>query len=134
MNRGKGTEGWIPLWAKAATKDKAARVVESMTDANKFDTFVPFPAALKDNNKYAPEKYWRGPVWLDQALYAVEALQNYGYYDEAKVATTKLFDHAKGLLGTGPIHENYNPETGEGLHTKILAGVLPLSICYIKIH
>ena len=118
VNRGKGTEGWIPLWAKAATKDKAARVVESMTDANKFDTFVPFPTASKDNNKYAPEKYWRGPVWLDQALYAVEALQNYGYYDEAKVATTKLFDHAKGLLGTGPIHENYNPETGEGLHTK----------------
>ena len=31
VNRGKGTEGWIPLWAKAATKDKAARVVESMT-------------------------------------------------------------------------------------------------------
>ncbi len=56
-----------PLWAKAATKDKAARVVESMTDANKFDTFVPFPTASKDNNKYAPEKYWRGPVWLDQA-------------------------------------------------------------------
>ena len=63
VNRGKGTEGWIPLWAKAATKDKAARVVESMTDANKFDTFVPFPTASKDNNKYAPEKYWRGPVW-----------------------------------------------------------------------
>ena len=48
VNRGKGTEGWIPLWAKAATKDKAARVVESMTDANKFDTFVPFPTASKD--------------------------------------------------------------------------------------
>ena len=30
----------------------------------------------------------------------------------------KLFDNAKGLLGDGPIHENYNPETGDGLHTK----------------
>lgn len=118
VNRGKGTEGWIPLWAKAATEDRAARVVESMTDANKFDTFVPFPTASKDNAKYNPEKYWRGPVWLDQALYGVEALQNYGYNEEAYDATIKLFDHAKGLLGDGPIHENYNPETGEGLHTK----------------
>lgn len=118
VNRGKGTEGWIPLWAKAATKEQAANVVENMIDENKFNTFVPFPTASKDNDKYNPEKYWRGPVWLDQALYAVEALQNYGYDDEAKEVTIKLFDHAKGLLGDGPIHENYNPETGEGLHTK----------------
>lgn len=118
VNRGKGTEGWIPLWAKAATKDQAAKVVESMTDRNKFNTYVPFPTASKDNEKYDPNRYWRGPVWLDQALYAVEALQNYGYNEEAKDATIKLFDHAQGLLGTGPIHENYNPETGAGLHTK----------------
>lgn len=118
VNRGKGTEGWIPLWAKAATKEQAAKVVENMIDENKFNTFVPFPTASKDNDKYNPEKYWRGPVWLDQALYAVEALQNYGYNDEAKEVTIKLFDHSKGLLGDGPIHENYNPETGEGLHTK----------------
>ncbi len=118
VNRGKGTEGWIPLWAKAATEDKAARVVQNMMDENKFNTLVPFPTASKDNEKYNPEKYWRGPVWLDQALYAVEALQNYGYNTEAKDVTKKLFENAKGLLGTGPIHENYNPETGEGLHTK----------------
>lgn len=116
VNRGKGTEGWIPLWAKAATEDKAARVVQNMMDENKFNTLMPFPTASKDNEKYNPEKYWCGPVWLDQALYAVEALQNYGYNTEAKEVTTKLFENAKGLLETGPIHENYNPETGEGLH------------------
>lgn len=118
VNRGKGTEGWIPLWAKAATSKQAAKVVENMLDENKFNTFVPFPTASKDNDKYDPSRYWRGPVWLDQALYAVEALQNYGYNEEAKDVTYKLFDHAKGLLDDGPIHENYNPETGEGLHTK----------------
>ena len=89
-----------------------------MVDENKFNTYVPFPTASKDNDKYDPSRYWRGPVWLDQALYAVEALQNYGYNEEAKEVTIKLFDHAKGLLEDGPIHENYNPETGEGLHTK----------------
>ena len=89
-----------------------------MMDEGKFNTYVPLPTASKDNAKYDPNKYWRGPVWLDQALYGIEALQNYGYNEEAKDLTIKLFDHSKGLTGDGPIHENYNPETGEGLHTK----------------
>ena len=103
VNRGKGTEGWIPLWAKCATQEQAAQVVQNMMDAGKFNTYVPFPTASKDNDKYNPSTYWRGPVWLDQALYAVEALQNYGYNDEAKETTLKLFDHCKGLVGTGPV-------------------------------
>ena len=118
VNRGKGTEGWLPLWAKLATPEQAARVAENMLDEDKFYRPVPFPTASADNDKYSPSTYWRGPVWLDQALYAVEALQNYGYNEEAREAAYLLFDNTEGLLGDGPIRENYNPETGEGLHTK----------------
>ncbi|WLF69772.1 trehalase family glycosidase [Clostridium septicum] len=118
VNRGKGTEGWIPLWAKMATKEEAEGVRKAMMDPEMFNTFVPLPTASKDNPKFDPNKYWRGPVWLDQALYGVEALQNYGYYDDALTLSKKLFDNAEGLISDGPIRENYNPETGEGLHTK----------------
>ena len=55
---------------------------------------------------------------MDQALFGIEALQNYGYNKEAKTLTKKLFNHAEGLLGDGSIRENYNPETGKGLSTK----------------
>lgn len=118
VNRGKGTEGWIPLWAKMATKDQGEGVKNVMMNPDMFNTFVPLPTASKDNPKFDPNKYWRGPVWLDQALYGVEALQNYGYYDDAVTLSKKLFDNAEGLIGDGPIRENYNPETGAGLHTK----------------
>lgn len=117
VNRGKGTEGWIPLWANMATQEMADKVVENMVDENKFNLTVPFPTASKDNDKFDPSRYWRGPVWLDQAMFGVEAMQNYGYLDEAREMTYKLFDNTEGLLGDGPIRENYNPETGEGLHT-----------------
>ena len=117
VNRGKGTEGWIPLWANMATQEIADRVVENMVDEDKFNLTVPFPTASKDNDKFDPARYWRGPVWLDQAMFGVEALQNYGYVDEAREMTYKLFDNTEGLLGDGPIRENYNPVTGEGLHT-----------------
>ncbi|WP_242831515.1 MGH1-like glycoside hydrolase domain-containing protein [Clostridium cadaveris] len=118
VNRGKGTEGWIPLWAKMAEKNQAEGVRKNMMNPDVFNTFVPLPTAAKDNPKFNPNKYWRGPVWLDQALYGVEALQNYGYYDDALELSKKLFDNAEGLTADGPIRENYNPETGKGLHTK----------------
>ena len=132
VNRGKGTEGWIPLWAKCATQEQAAQVVKNMMDAGKFNTYVPFPTASKDNDKYNPSTYWRGPVWLDQALYAVEALQNYGYNDEAKETTLKLFDHCKGLVGTGPIHETIILKLVKVYIHVTLAGVLQHSTYYIK--
>lgn len=118
VNRGKGPEGWIPLWAKMATQEEADQVVENMLDGNKFNTTVPFGTASQDNPSFDANKYWRGPVWLDQALYGVEALQNYGYYDDAVTAAKKMFNNAEGLMGDGPIRENYNPLTGAGLHTK----------------
>lgn len=116
VNRGKGTEGYLPLWANLADKDKAQKVVAHLLDEKVFNTHLPFPTAAKDNPEYNPVKYWRGPVWLDQAYFGVVGLANYGYDKEAKMMAKKLIDNAEGLLGNGSIRENYSPETGEGLH------------------
>ncbi|WP_286034205.1 MGH1-like glycoside hydrolase domain-containing protein [Fusobacterium necrogenes] len=116
VNRGKGTEGYIPLWANAADDEKAKKVVENILDENVMNTYLPFPTAAKDNPKYDPTKYWRGPVWLDQAYFGIIGLNNYGYKKEARDLTIKLFENLEGLLEDGVIRENYNPETGEGLH------------------
>ncbi|WP_210617172.1 alpha-glucosidase [Mammaliicoccus lentus] len=118
VNRGKGTEGWIPLWASLATDEQAENVKDNMMDEEKFNTYMPFPTASKDNKKFSPDEYWRGPVWLDQALFGVEALQNYGYEKEATEQTKKLFNNAEGLMGNAPIHENYNSLNGKGISTK----------------
>lgn len=118
VNRGKGTEGYMPLWAKLASKEHADKVVANILDPNKFNLKMPFPTASKDSPDFNPNKYWRGPVWLDQALFGVEALENYGYKKEAIELTNKLIDNAEGLLGSGTIRENYNPVNGKGLHAK----------------
>ncbi len=118
VNKGKGTEGYIPLWARLSPKDKARRVAENILSEDKFNLYVPFPTASKDNPNFDPSRYWRGPVWLDQALFGVEALENYGYKEDAKALACKLFDNASGVLLSSPINENYNPLTGEALHAK----------------
>ena len=110
--RGRGPEGWSPLWAEVADKEKAARVREVMLNAQEFNTKVPLGTAALTNPAYDPDIYWRGRVWLDQFYFGVKGLENYGYRDDAQMLVNKLFANAEGLAGTGPIRENYNPETG----------------------
>jgi putative isomerase len=114
-----GPEGWIPLWANLATKEQAKKLIESIMDSSKFLTKVPFPTISADHPKFKPDGgYWRGPVWLDQAYFAVIALRNYDYKCEADLATKMLIENAEGLTKSGSaIRENYHPITGEGLES-----------------
>ncbi|MGW9687146.1 MGH1-like glycoside hydrolase domain-containing protein [Flagellimonas sp. 2504JD1-5] len=116
--KGAGSEGWIPLWAQAATKIQAEAVKAKMMDPKKFLVKVPFQTMSADHPKFNPLKgYWRGPNWLDQAYFGIKGLRNYGFDKEADEVTIKLLNGAEGLLDKGsPIYENYHPLTGEGLN------------------
>ena len=115
-----GAEGWIPLWTNLAKPEQAAAVAQTMLDTTKFATYIPFPTLAADHPKFKPNRgYWRGPVWLDQAYFAITALRNYGYDDEALQFSKNLFDRLEGLKNAdGPIRENYHPHTGEGMESK----------------
>lgn len=110
--RGRGPEGWSPLWAEIADDDKAAQVRSVMLDPAEFNTLVPLGTASLTNPAYDPDIYWRGRVWLDQFFFGVTGLDNYGYRSDAIMMVDKLTDNADGLAGDQPIRENYNPETG----------------------
>lgn len=110
--RGRGPEGWSPLWANIATSEQALRVIQVMLDENEFNTLIPFGTASKTNPAYHPDIYWRGRVWLDQFYFGLVALSNYGFDKEAKKLLKRVVNHAEGLNGDGAIRENYNPESG----------------------
>ncbi|NQY47668.1 MAG: alpha-glucosidase [Colwellia sp.] len=110
--RGRGPEGWSPLWANIADVDKAERVKNVMLKSNEFNTTIPLGTAALTNPAYDADIYWRGRVWLDQVYFGLIALDNYGYHQEAKTLAEKLFNNAEGLSENGAIRENYNPETG----------------------
>lgn len=114
-----GAEGWIPLWAKIATPEQAAKMKEIMMDTTKFAVYIPFPTLAANHPKFKPEGgYWRGPVWLDQAWFAISGLKNYGYEKEATQFSHHLFDRLEGLKDDDlPIRENYHPLTGAGLES-----------------
>ena len=135
-----GPEGWIPLWAEAATQQQAESVRAIILDTDKFNTFVPFPTLAADHPSFYPYGYWRGPVWFDQAYFGVMALFRYGFVDDACTMIRKIFDNAYGLKNSQtPIHENYNPLDGMNLkapyfswsaaHSVLMYQILRNSVC-----
>ena len=115
---GPGPEGWMPLWARVASREQAAGTVTLLRDPAKFATYMPFPTIAADNPAFAPRTgYWRGPVWIDQAYFGVRALQNYGYRATAARMRRQLFENAYGLMDRAPIYENYDPRSGAGLNS-----------------
>lgn len=114
-----GPAGWIPLWAGAAAPAQAQAVAQVIADPHKFDTFMPFPTLAASDPRFAPvHGYWRGPVWLDQAYFAVRGLERYGFDAQANRMALRLFTHAQGLTGNAPIRETYDPLTGQGQNSR----------------
>jgi putative isomerase len=115
-----GCEGWIPLWANAATTEQAEAVKCNMMNPDYFNTKVPFQTLSAAHPSFQPNRgYWRGPNWLDQAYFGVVGLHNYKYHEDAYKATYKLIHNAEGVLTKGiSIRENYQPITGEGLESQ----------------
>ena len=113
-----GPEGWLPLWANIASPEQAKAVKEKILDESVFNSKVPFPTLNISHKDFDPTNgYWRGPVWLDQAYFAIKGLENYRYYQEANQLKLKLVKNAEGLLDKGfPIRENYHPISGKGLN------------------
>lgn len=115
-----GPEAWICLWAITASKEQAQGVAKKIMDPKHFNTHVPFPTLSASHSKFDPENgYWRGPVWLDQAYFALIGMKSYGYHEEANRLKTKIFDNAEGMLDPQiPLRENYDPRDGKGLNAK----------------
>ncbi|MCC3766179.1 glycoside hydrolase [Streptomyces sp. UNOC14_S4] len=115
--RGRGIEGAIPLWAGVATRAQAAALRERLLDPAEFATPVPLPSVSRSSPYFAPRQYWRGPVWLDQAYFAIAGMRRYGFDRDAYALTERLIDKAADLSGRAPFMENYDPLTGSPLNS-----------------
>lgn len=113
-----GPEAWICLWSLTATEEQAKAVAQKIMSPQHFNTTVPFPTLSASHPNFDPTNgYWRGPVWLDQAYFALVGMHSYGYHKEAQRLQDKLLTNAKGMLEAGkPLQENYDPRNGNQLN------------------
>lgn len=112
--RGRGSEAFAMLWSGAASAANAKRMMATLMRTDEFNTFVPLATASKNNPAYNPRIYWRGRVWIDQVYFALSGMKRYGYRQQAQDMAKRLLKNAEGISGSGPLRENYDPETGAG--------------------
>lgn len=111
--------GFIPMYAKIATKEQAAAMVRHIFDEKTFGSEYGLVTLAKDEKMFDLSvtnnpSNWLGPIWVVANYVVFRGLLNYGYLKEAEI----MYERTLALLGgdmekTGSLHEYYNPFTGE---------------------
>ena len=101
--------GFTPLFAGVAPAERAARLVQHLTNPNEFWTPMPLPSVSADEATYSDDM-WRGPVWVNYSFFLVQGLLRYGFDDVAAELTRLTVDEVVRLYeAEGVIYEFYDP-------------------------
>ena len=88
--------GFLPMWANAVSEERAAVLVKTLTDTNRFWRKYGVPTLSAQDPWYSPDVdyccKWNGPVWLLWDYMVFEGLINYGYYELATELGNKMLD------------------------------------------
>jgi glycogen debranching enzyme len=104
------------LLADAATPAQAARMMaDHFFNSEEFWGDWILPSISRDDPAYPEQTYWRGRIWAPMNLLVYLGLRRY----DLPNARAALAEKSKQLLlkewlEKGHVHENYNPDTGEG--------------------
>lgn len=99
---------FITLFAGVPDKERAARLVESLTNPESFWTKLPVPTIPKNHPTHDGDM-WRGSVWINFNYMIIVGLLRYGYDDIAKELKDKTLAVIKKWYNKyGCIYEFYN--------------------------
>jgi neutral trehalase len=116
--RTKSATCFTPLFAGAATPERAARTVkEHLLNPKEFWLAYPVATYAKTEPDYYQgthnECNWRGPTWAPTNYMIFQGLMRYGFTEEAKTLSDRLLDMA--VEKNSALREYYDAETGLGL-------------------
>jgi hypothetical protein len=99
----------MPLWAGAATGDRAARLAEHAIDPDRFGTTIPLPSVARNDPDFSKDM-WRGSVWVNTAYAVILGLERAGFVDHAAELAHRLVDGVfQTHANTHRVFEFYDP-------------------------
>ncbi len=107
--------GFLALWAEAAPKDRAARLIQVLTDTTKFWRKYGVPTLSAQDPWYSPNVdyccKWNGPVWMLWDYMVYDGLRNYGYKEIARQLAEKMVRSVTIQLSKNHNYwESYSPD------------------------
>ncbi|MFA3783297.1 amylo-alpha-1,6-glucosidase [Melioribacteraceae bacterium 4301-Me] len=86
--------GFLALWSGTATKGRAEKLVQHLTNPNEFWRKYGIPTLSADDPFYSPYVdyccKWNGPVWLLWDYMVIDGLKKYGYKKIADEISEKM--------------------------------------------
>ena len=105
--------GLLPLILPGLPQPVVAALLSTLTgEAFRADdeTIHGVPSFDLTDPRYDPQRYWRGPTWLNTTWLLIQGLQTHGRYELAR----KLTDDMVRLTDQAGLREYFNPTTGTG--------------------
>ena len=107
--------GFLPMWARVATKERANELVKELQNPASFWRTYGVPTLAANDPHYTPFVdgccRWNGPVWLLWNFEVMEGLKNYGYEKQAHDLGEKmLLAVTTQLRKNHRFWESYSPD------------------------
>lgn len=107
--------GFLPMWARVATKERANELVKELQNPASFWRTYGVPTLAANDPSYTPFVdgccRWNGPVWLLWNFEVMEGLKNYGYEKQAHDLGEKmLLAVTTQLRKNHRFWESYSPD------------------------
>ncbi len=107
--------GFLPMWARVASKEQARELVKHLTNDKTFWRKYGIPTIAADDPNYTPYVdgccRWNGPVWLLWDYMVYQGLKNYGYDAVARQVGEKMLSAVTTQLEINHrFWESYSPD------------------------
>lgn len=105
--------GFTPLFAGVPSRERAIKICDRL-NSNSFCRLdrvcLAVPSYDKEKPGFSPNRYWRGPIWINVNWMLYRGLKHYALHDYAERVKKSMLK----LPEECGIYEYYDPDTGRG--------------------
>ncbi len=105
--------GVLPLFADVPSPERAEKIFQYL-NTQKFARIgkasFAVPSYDTSDSGYSPQKYWRGPIWINLNWLLFNGLSQCGYVRYSRFIKRSIIE----LCKRSQFHEYYNPKEGQG--------------------